>query len=98
MVLLSREARRLPSRSHSRPAARAVEVSWRPYSFRTGRTISDRSRTPWRSATPTNLSQGLDGGVLEIKIGGGSYTDIVAAGGSFVSGGYNATLISTNGN
>ena len=33
-----------------------------------------------------------DGGVLEIKIGGGSFTDIITAGGSFVSGGYNATL------
>ena len=50
------------------------------------------------ATTPTNVSQGLDGGVLEIKIGGGSYTDIVAAGGLFVSGGYNATIISTNGN
>jgi hypothetical protein len=45
------------------------------------------------SLAPTN-----DGGVLEIKIGSGSYTDIVAAGGSFVSGGYNTTLISTNSN
>ncbi len=35
---------------------------------------------------------GYDGGVLEIKIGAGAYTDILAAGGSFVSGGYNATL------
>jgi hypothetical protein len=50
------------------------------------------------AANPVNLSQGLDGGVLEIKIGGGSYTDIVAVGGSFVVGGYNATIINTNGN
>jgi subtilisin-like proprotein convertase family protein len=34
----------------------------------------------------------FDGGVLEIKIGAGAFTDIVAAGGSFVSGGYTATL------
>src|ERR1035437_2284434 len=40
----------------------------------------------------TNSSIGYDGGVLEIAIGGGSYTDIVAAGGSFVSGAYNTTL------
>ena len=33
-----------------------------------------------------------DGGVLEIKIGAGSFTDILAAGGSFVSGGYNGTI------
>jgi DNA/RNA endonuclease G (NUC1)/PKD repeat protein len=50
------------------------------------------------AANPTNSTVGFDGGVLEIKIGGGSYTDILAAGGSFASGGYNTTLISTNGN
>jgi hypothetical protein len=33
-----------------------------------------------------------DGGVLEIKVGAGSFTDILAAGGSFVSGGYNGTI------
>jgi hypothetical protein len=37
-----------------------------------------------------------DGGVLEIKIGAGAFTDILTAGGSFVSGGYNATLNSAN--
>jgi uncharacterized repeat protein (TIGR01451 family) len=39
-----------------------------------------------------NLESGFDGGVLEIKIGAGAFTDILAAGGSFVSGGYNDTL------
>src|ERR1019366_5583176 len=33
-----------------------------------------------------------DGGVLEIKIGTGSFTDIVTAGGSFLSGGYKSTI------
>jgi uncharacterized repeat protein (TIGR01451 family) len=33
-----------------------------------------------------------DGGVLQISIGGGAFTDILAAGGSFSSGGYNVTL------
>ena len=33
-----------------------------------------------------------DGGVLEIKIGSGAFTDILAAGGSFVSGGYNNVI------
>src|SRR5262245_12352897 len=42
-----------------------------------------------------NLESTLDGGVLEISINGGAFTDIVAAGGSFVQGGYTAT-ISTN--
>ena len=44
------------------------------------------------AVSTTNNSIGYDGGVLEIAIGGGSYADIVAAGGSFVSGGYNTTL------
>jgi PKD repeat protein len=48
--------------------------------------------------SPTNSGLGYDGGVLELKTGTGSYTDIVAAGGSFVSGGYNTTVTSTNGN
>lgn len=38
------------------------------------------------------LEDGFDGGVLEIKIGGGDFTDIIAAGGSFNSGGYDTTL------
>ena len=50
------------------------------------------------AANPTNSTVGFDGGVLEIKIGGGSYTDILSAGGSFAGGGYNTTLITTNGN
>ena len=39
-----------------------------------------------------NLESTYDGGVLEIKIGSGAWTDIVTAGGSFVSGGYNSAL------
>ena len=39
---------------------------------------------------------GWDGGVLEIKIGGGSFTDIITAGGSFGVGGYTTTLLSGN--
>ena len=35
-----------------------------------------------------------DGGVLEIRIGGGSYTDILTAGGSFVAGGYSGVISS----
>jgi hypothetical protein len=33
-----------------------------------------------------------DGGALEIKIGTNAFTDIIAAGGSFVSGGYTSTI------
>ena len=37
-------------------------------------------------------SSAFDGGVLEIKIGAGAFTDILSAGGSFVAGGYNKTI------
>jgi hypothetical protein len=39
-----------------------------------------------------NTQTGYDGGVLEIQIGTNAFTDILAAGGSFVTGGYNRTL------
>jgi hypothetical protein len=39
-----------------------------------------------------NLEETYDGGVLEISIGGGSFADILTAGGSFVTGGYNGGL------
>ncbi|HEX5222700.1 MAG TPA: hypothetical protein VFZ59_24300 [Verrucomicrobiae bacterium] len=38
---------------------------------------------------------GYDGGVLDIKIGSDPFVDIVAAGGSFVSGGYNTVIDNT---
>jgi hypothetical protein len=39
-----------------------------------------------------------DGGVLEIRVGNGAFTDIVTAGGSFGTGGYNATLTTSSDN
>ncbi len=42
-----------------------------------------------------NTENTFDGAVLEIKIGSGSWTDFVTAGGAFTAGGYNGT-ISTN--
>jgi hypothetical protein len=45
-----------------------------------------------------NLEAGYDGGVLELGIGSGPWADILAAGGSFVSGGYNDTLNSSYSN
>jgi hypothetical protein len=39
-----------------------------------------------------DLESGYDGGVLEISIGGGAFTDILTAGGSFAGGGYNGTI------
>jgi hypothetical protein len=38
------------------------------------------------------LETGFDGGVLEISVNGGAFQDILAAGGSFVTGGYNGTI------
>ena len=39
-----------------------------------------------------------DGGVLQISIAGGAFTDILAAGGSFAANGYNCTLATGTGN
>lgn len=39
-----------------------------------------------------------DGGVLEIQMGNGAFTDILTAGGSFVSGGYNHTITTSSDN
>ena len=36
-----------------------------------------------------------DGGVLEIQIGSGGFTDILSAGGSFAAGGYNGSISTT---
>src|SRR6185295_13412645 len=39
-----------------------------------------------------DAAKAFDGGVLEIKIGAGSYTDILSAGATFLSGGYTRTI------
>ncbi len=55
--------------------------------------ISSVSRLSFRNQFNTELN--FDGLVLEISIGGGAFQDILAAGGSFASGGYNSTLPTT---
>ena len=45
-----------------------------------------------------NTESTFDGGVLEISIAGGAFVDIITAGGSFVTGGYNGTLSASFGN
>ena len=45
-----------------------------------------------------DMENNFDGGVLEIKINSGNFQDIITAGGSFVSGGYNGTLNTGFGN
>src|SRR5439155_14807215 len=44
------------------------------------------------------LQNTFDGGVLEISIDGGAFQDILAAGGSFLQGGYNGTISTCCGN
>jgi photosystem II stability/assembly factor-like uncharacterized protein len=39
-----------------------------------------------------NTEPGFDGAVLEISINGGAFADVIAAGGSFVEGGYSGTI------
>jgi photosystem II stability/assembly factor-like uncharacterized protein len=43
-----------------------------------------------------NTEGGFDGGVLEISINGAPFVDVISAGGTFVSGGYNAAIGSTD--
>jgi hypothetical protein len=43
-------------------------------------------------------NDGFDGGVLEIKIGTNAFTDILSAGGTFVSGGYTSVIDANYGN
>jgi hypothetical protein len=45
-----------------------------------------------------NFESGYDGGVLEVSIGGGAFTDILEAGGNFLYGGYNRTIALASGN
>jgi uncharacterized delta-60 repeat protein len=39
-----------------------------------------------------DIEEGYDGGVLEVSLDGGQFTDILAAGGMFYYGGYNGTI------
>ncbi len=39
-----------------------------------------------------NTEPGWDGGVLELSIGGGGFQDLIAAGGQFISNGYNGAM------
>jgi hypothetical protein len=45
-----------------------------------------------------NVENGYDGGVLEISINGGAFTDWLLAGGTFVTNGYNQTISQFYGN
>jgi hypothetical protein len=68
-----------------------------PFTGLGGAQVSFRNRYDLEnsSGTPTLA---YDGGVLEIRIGAGAWQDIIAAGGAWVSGGYNAAVSSSFGN
>lgn len=44
-----------------------------------------------------NLEEGFDGGVLEISVAGGPFSDVVAAGGAFEEGGYTGLISEVDG-
>ena len=66
----------------------------------------DSPAIPLHTSSPVQLSfrsnyafeTNFDGGVLEISIDGGVFQDILAAGGTFASGGYNHAISSSFGN
>jgi hypothetical protein len=58
-------------------------------------TLSFRNRYELE-ADSTDASRAYDGGVLEIRIGNGSWTDILDAGGTFLTGGYTRTIKDTD--
>jgi hypothetical protein len=63
--------------------------------------ISSSARLSFRTqynfeTSPSDPTIGYDGGNLEIQIGDGAFADIVAAGGTFVVGGYTGTIDATD--
>jgi hypothetical protein len=62
------------------------------FMYASGAQLSFRQNYDLEQQTATAA---YDCGVLEISINGGAYADIVTAGGSFVTGGYNHTTINT---
>jgi hypothetical protein len=54
-----------------------------------------RFKNKYVTEASTTAGVGFDGMVLEISVGGGAFQDILASGGTFASGGYNATISST---
>jgi photosystem II stability/assembly factor-like uncharacterized protein len=51
-------------------------------------------RLQFRNSFNTEVT--FDGAVLEISINGGAYQDVIAAGGSFVEGGYTGAIVDTD--
>ena len=61
-----------------------------------GGQLSFRNNYNLEASTASGATDAYDGGVLEIKIGTGAFADIITAGGSFVSGGYNRTITASS--
>ena len=77
------------------PAISDMTLDSPVFTASTGMTVSFRHQYNLEHGSGTTA---YDGAVLEIAINGGAFTDIVAAGGSFTSGGYNSTVSSSFGN
>ena len=66
-----------------------MTIYWRRLTFRHNFNLD---------ASDVDLNVGFDGGVLEISFdGGNTFQDIIAAGGTFVQGGYNRTIAADHG-
>ncbi len=60
--------------------------------------LTFRQNYDLESYTSRGTTTYYDGGVLDLAIGSGSFEDIISAGGSFVTGGYNGALFTGSGN
>jgi hypothetical protein len=89
----TRPAARRPTRPTNDPAAVSDKVLVTPpiVMAMVPSQLSFRNNFNTEAST-TDPTLGFDGGVLEIKIGAGSFQDIITAGGSFVVGGYTRTI------
>jgi hypothetical protein len=89
-----RIARRTRSSRRIRPTVLDNRLDSPVFTYSSGQQLSFRHIFDLEQNTSV-AGQAYDGGVLEISINGGAFQDIIAAGGSFVSGGYTHTAIST---
>jgi uncharacterized repeat protein (TIGR01451 family) len=73
----------------------SINSSKAQLTFRQNYGLESATTTHHHGTIETNF---YDGGVLEIAIGGSAFSDIISAGGSFVTGGYVGTIYGESGN
>jgi autotransporter-associated beta strand protein len=82
---------------HSHPTTTASEQRLDSPSFAvSASSISPEIRFQHRWLTESDSTNAYDGGVLEISIDGGAYSDVLAAGCQFLAGGYGPVKISSD--